>query len=172
MRRLLSAAAALLCAFLCCPFSSGQISLRFITGLSRPGAAPARECIAQRDVFEESFSRFPHPSRWTFIIVCDDGAWRELMSRMGKQSGEHYGETNLAPDVRLTFLRGSTLLGQDDSLARGYRGVSAEFLVAHELAHIYSGTTNEDEADRLARQWVKTFTRRTVITETANSQKR
>jgi hypothetical protein len=71
------------------------------------------------------------------------------MQKMGLVDGlTHYGETEI--DRRITLFRGRKLIHPDT-------GVSPEFIVAHELAHIMLHSRNEQIVDLTARKWVENF---------------
>jgi hypothetical protein len=141
--------------FFICFGVHAQSTVRFATYLAKPGQPAPIECTTAKAVLSKTLLLYPHPDKWTYIIACDDSAWKDLMSRMDKRHGEHYGETDFAPDAQITYLRGSTLLGLDDSLARGLAVISPDHLVAHELCHIYLHSRDEDKVDRLALTWIR-----------------
>ncbi len=139
---------------ICVTVTHAQTSIKFDTNLAKPGQATPKECLDQKAVLWSLLALYPHPDRWTYVIACDDPGWNDLMKRMDKRKGEHYGETNFQSEAQITFLRGTTLLGLDDSLEKGLPVITPEHLVTHELGHIYLHSSDEEKVDRLALSWI------------------
>ncbi len=151
MKRIL-AGAAILAAL--SPLYAQQSTINFYSSTAKAGQPLPKECLQQADVLKKNLAVFPHPSGWTYYIVCDDMAWQKVMIRLdaGGVNRQIYGETNFSPDVHLTYLRGAALIN-----AQADRSATPEHIIAHELGHIYLKSTDENKVDALAAKWVSEF---------------
>ncbi|WP_026441549.1 ImmA/IrrE family metallo-endopeptidase [Pseudacidobacterium ailaaui] len=136
--------------FMCSLSAVAQNEISASSLFLKPGEPVPQECQQAAQLFAHLAAIYPHPkSGWHFVIVCDDNSWDAVMQKMGLVDGlTHYGETEI--DRRITLFRGRKLIHPDT-------GVSPEFIVAHELAHIMLHSRNEQIVDLTARKWVENF---------------
>ena len=126
----------------------GQNSVSFYTVFAKANQPVPAECVQEVKLFESLAAKLPHPkSGWKFVMVCDDGSWNLAMQHIGFSGDgmEHYGETDLTG--KMTLFRGEKLIHPDI-------GVSAEHIVAHELAHVMMQSTDELKVDQQALAWI------------------
>jgi hypothetical protein len=143
--------------------SRAQSAFKFISNFSRPGQALPVECSRAGAALDASLAAYPHPGKWTYIIACDDIAWQRVLLHleMSERKGKIYGVTDTTS--QLTYLRGATLVVPDDPRA------SAEYVVAHELCHIYlwglnrNWSRDESKVEKLALSWVADRLRKTDV---------
>jgi hypothetical protein len=142
---------ALLCvlAILFPTFGHAQLSIRYFPSHPPKDGSIPQICLDAGASLRTEMSKFPVPTKWTFVIACDTAAWDNLMAlaNHADRSRSIFGATN--PDNSSTLMRGSTLLGRDEP------EMSAEHMVAHELAHIYMHSPNERLVDMQALAWIK-----------------
>ncbi|HEY0795949.1 MAG TPA: hypothetical protein VGD64_09235 [Acidisarcina sp.] len=133
--------------------ANGQNIINLASNITRPGSPAPANCQQQAAVLAENIVNFPHPSKWHWVILCDDAGWRQFLIQqnlLAPRNGDQetvYGSTDLA--AHLTCLRGSTLLDPDDTVA------AADHVIAHELAHIVLNTRDEDRAEQQAITWLR-----------------
>ena len=126
-----------------------QNQLSYVSNYGKPNQPVTTECRQMGQVFTHFASLYPHPkSGWSFVIVCDENTWKAFMQKTDFVGGQvdHYGETDI--DAGLTLIRGYKLLYPDI-------GVTAEHVVAHELAHVTLHSRDEYLVDATAMQWIK-----------------
>ena len=134
-------------------YLSGRLAIHFSSDTLK---APSVECHDAEMLLAVTSSTLPLPKgSWTFAVVCDEATWQHLIQanaekllRMGRDpsKGEIYGGTIL--DRRLTILRGTKLVHPDGN-------ITAAHIIAHELAHIYTGRADEIRVESLALQWLE-----------------
>jgi hypothetical protein len=130
-------------------YASAQISIRYFSSQPPADGSIPQVCLVEGESLRNQLSLFPHPQTWTFVIACDTNAWDDLMalSDHADRGRSIFGATN--PNNHSTLMRGSTLLGKDAP------DMTAEHMVAHELAHIYLHSSNESRVDEQALEWIK-----------------
>lgn len=124
-----------------------QTKILYSSSQVKGGQPIPQQCVDAGDVLTKWLDVFPHPAKWTYVVLCDDSAWSSAMTKAMSDPGQTiFGATTL--DRSLTMFRGTTLLGLGD------RRITAEHLVAHELGHIMLNSHNEDRVDALALTWI------------------
>ncbi|WP_213805773.1 hypothetical protein [Granulicella sp. dw_53] len=124
-----------------------QTKILYNSSHAKAGSPIPQECLAAGAALMHGLVSYPHPAKWTYIISCDDFAWSDTMMAARNDRGKLiYGATN--PENFTTLLRGSTL--RDD----GDRRVTAEHLIAHELAHIFLQSNDDAKVEKLAQSWL------------------
>jgi hypothetical protein len=119
--------------------------IRFYSSVSRGGQVPA-EWIDAAKIIYPSIVEFNAPKTWTWILVCDEAAW--------KQVGGTYRQTNLTGqilalsnlDSHMTYIRGNAVLHPFGERVE----FSPRHTIAHEFGHILLHTTDEDRAEKMA----------------------
>ncbi|MHB2009293.1 MAG: hypothetical protein ACYCOX_14740 [Acidobacteriaceae bacterium] len=132
----------------------------------------SKECQKERQTLISLVGEFPSPNRWTFFVVCDDATWHYDFANIatdGRNSAvstsQLYGVTVL--DKHITYIRGEKLL---HTVRYNYeRGAdpTPAVIVAHELAHIYLNSTDEDKVEALAVRWVNAAAQHATIVQLA-----
>jgi hypothetical protein len=135
-----------------------QSTIHLFASHGKPANA---ECQAEAAMLTAALGRYPHPARWTYIVACDEQAWHLVLTHLGlqNQTTEAYGETDISPGVELTYLRGSAWLLPPSP------EVTADHVIAHELAHAVLATGDEQQAEAQARTWLGQQQRTVVITK-------
>ena len=118
---------------------------------AHPAAGLVERCAEERDVLLRFLSVYPAPAAWTFYVVCDEESWERLVrGEVGAGTVAAglavYGETSLARGI--TVIRGEKLIAPDERCM-------PEEIVAHELAHIYLRSHDEDAVRELAAEWMR-----------------
>lgn len=128
-----------------------QTSFRFYAKRVDNGQPAPAECQDEARILAEYINSFPHPDSWTWIIACDEESWRALEMRLGVLAEAEHKEIFAETDrhYHRTFIRGYTLLhalvGMD---------MSAQHIVAHELAHAVLDSGDERAVDDQAMRWI------------------
>jgi len=123
--------------------------IRIVSSLAADGQPVPENCRQQAHVFAESLVRYPRPTFWHWVLVCDQAGWRRFLRLSGRgEEDPIYASTDLAG--RTTYLRGTGLSNAGDF------GVEMDEVVAHELAHIRLNSQDESKARALARRWTRT----------------
>ena len=132
----------------------------------------SKECQEERQTLISLVGEFPSPDSWTFFVVCDDATWHYDFANIatdGRNSAiptsQLYGVTVL--DKHITYIRGEKLL---HTVRYNYeRGAdpTPAVIVAHELAHIYLNSTDEDKVEALAVRWVHAEAQHATIAQLA-----
>jgi hypothetical protein len=130
--------------------AQGQSTISYFSSFAKPGQLVPKECIEAKAVLADALTAYPHPDKWTYIIVCDNNAWHQVMTHLGitESDGHHLGETDFSDEGKLTYLNGAAFVAMDDERT------TPEHVVAHELCHIYLHSRNEVKVDKLATEWV------------------
>jgi hypothetical protein len=132
-------------------FRTGRLKIQPQTVFAAKSSVVPSECKQEEIAFAKIASRLPLPEKWTFYVVCDEPSWSNYVQRITIEkhlgmSTEVYGATYQQGGY--TVLRGYKLTHPDEL-------TTPERIVAHELAHIYLHSSNEEQVDKLARTWVK-----------------
>jgi hypothetical protein len=106
-------------------------------------------CMDEVAAFKKIASRYPRPAAWHFIIVCEETSWKTVLSNLHQYDPRYevYGSTYL--DSGVTYLRGWKLTHTSAS------DPSPDRIIAHEDAHIYLHSTDDEKVESLAQKWVK-----------------
>ena len=131
--------------------AGAQPTIRVLSSFAGKHSAPRPECSAEAAILSATLARYPHPDSWTYVIACDDNAWNLVLTHLGLQNDggiERYGETDFSDKARITYLRGLALLHPSPA------AVTADGVIAHELAHIQLHTRDEELAEAEARRWI------------------
>lgn len=108
-------------------------------------------CKDQLEVVRKYLDVYPNPKEWTWWIACNEYSWKALASHLGIDQAS--GHTIFAETDRkhhLTYVRGYMLMHPPEHVA-----ITPEHIVAHELAHAYLDSGDEERVDDLAKQWMK-----------------
>jgi hypothetical protein len=123
---------------------------RVIAITGKAGAEITANCKAQIDLVGRLILKYPHPNEWSWYVACDDKTWIALARHLG-----------IEDPSRQDAIYAATSLKQHSSYIRGpaLRHLSAfvpspDHVIAHELAHIYTGSRDEIIADDLSLQWL------------------
>jgi hypothetical protein len=132
--------------------SLGQISIRYFPSHPPADGSILQACLDEGSVLQTELKRFPHPSKWTFIVACDAASWAAVERHVDWSNvpGKVLGLTDI--DHGLTYLRGDTLVRP----VNGSTEASAEHVIAHELAHIYLHSSDERRVEDKALDWIRT----------------
>jgi hypothetical protein len=110
-----------------------------------------RSCDDQVQVLKAALAVYPHPSSWTYYVVCDVDTWEKLVARYNGEARSRfvsvYGMTFLT--AKVTILNGKQLVDYTSSDPK------PDHIIAHELAHIYLNSGNEQVVDNLSLQWIR-----------------
>jgi len=109
------------------------------------------ECQDEAGLFIALTSKFPQPSNWHFVIVCDDPSWDEFVRKSGqyKPGVIVYGTTYV--QSRVTYISGWRLLHPDT-----FSGAPTPArIVAHEIAHVVLKTEDDTKAEAQAAIWMR-----------------
>jgi hypothetical protein len=84
-------------------------SIQFFSSVSKGGQVPA-ECIDAAKIIYPSIVEFGAPKTWTWIVVCDEAAWKQVEVRTGQTNltRQILGLSNL--DSHVTYIRGNAVL--------------------------------------------------------------
>ena len=110
------------------------------------GAIPA-SCQGAVNIAADALLAYPHPARWSFIVVCDEPSWAIAVRKMGSILPADHLRGITDQSGRITLLRGA--------IFDGSTGMSGEAIIAHELAHIALQSHDDLAVERLADRWVK-----------------
>jgi len=136
--------------------AAAQTTISYYSKLAHHGAIPA-QCLMAGDALVTELNQFPHPATWTYIVVCDDRSWDDVMTANGQTQAKYiHGATDRVH--HLTMFRGTTL--RDDNGT----GITSDHVVAHELCHIFLHSDDEVAVDTLALAWVKNQNRQLIAT--------
>lgn len=120
--------------------------IRIVSSFVAAGEPVPAECAAQAHVFAESLIRYPRPTPWHWVLLCDEAGWRRFLRLSGRGERDPiYASTDV--EGRTTYLRAAKLLQPDDF------GVEMDAVVAHELAHIWLRGGDEATTARLGDLW-------------------
>jgi hypothetical protein len=113
-------------------FVSAQISIRYFPSHPPKDGSIPQVCLDEGSVLRTELQRFPHPSKWTFIVACDETSWAAVERHVDWSNvpGKVLGLTDI--DNGITYLRGWSLIHPFD----GTEEACPEHVIAHELAHI------------------------------------
>jgi hypothetical protein len=129
--------------------TDAQVSI-VLSSSQKPTPELQRSCMQEHDVLVRLLNKYPTPKKWTFFIVCDDFSWNQYVAKQvlnGRVAPGLivYGET--FRESGKTLIRGSQLLTPDPMM-------SPDKIAAHELAHIFLNTENEDKVSSLTTKWL------------------
>ena len=120
--------------------------VRFVSSFVAAGQPAPNECREEAHIFALSLVRYPRPTSWHWVLICDEAGWRRFLRVSGRSEGAAiYASTDLGG--RSTYIRGTKLLYPYDLQS------DPDEIVAHELAHIRLQTESEDRVRELVRLW-------------------
>jgi hypothetical protein len=121
--------------------SASQVKFQYLSTFDKP-------CKEAAVVLAQNINKFPHPTKWTFVIACDEQMWDRLQQHMHFENpGRVMALTSLK--LGITYVRGNDLVHPFDLSA----AFQPEHFVGHELAHIYLNSEDEQRVDELAWKW-------------------
>jgi hypothetical protein len=128
---------------------TAQTKIQYFSTFAKNGVTPA-ECKQASDVVVPFITEYHSPA-WTWVIVCDEAAWKQFAVHIGAPDSDLtiMAETDL--QGRMTFVRGYTALHPLNNRAES----QPEHTVAHELGHILLSTTDEGKAEKKANELLK-----------------
>lgn len=142
-------------------FTTHRLSLNFNSDILKK---PDAECMQEIRTFLVVGSKLPLPKgNWNFVVVCDEVTWQHVIAAQAEHlreedrdpsKGEIYADTIL--NKKITIFRGYKLVHPDEN-------VLPEHIIAHELAHIYLNSANENKVDRQADTWVSELKAGTTV---------
>jgi hypothetical protein len=142
-------------------FKTGRLTLNFNSDNLK---TPTDDCKRAEMLVAVVGSKLPLPKGdWHFVVVCDEVSWQHLIIAQAEHlreedrdpsKGEIYADTIL--DKKITIFRGYKLVHPDENVA-------PEHTIAHELAHIYLDSANENKVDRQADTWVSELKAGTTV---------
>ncbi len=95
--------------------------IHFCVGGDLDNLSPAQvtSCRAKMTEVREAVRRRGAPSGWHFLVVCDEGSWRDVATMTGHAAAE-LRNVDFATDreSQLTFIRGSHVAEQDGAAAQ------------------------------------------------------
>lgn len=140
-------------------FVSAQISIRYFPSHPPKDGSIPQVCLDEGSVLRTELQRFPHPSKWTFIVACDETSWAAVERHVDWSNvpGKVLGLTDI--DNGITYLRGWSLIHPFD----GTEGACPEHVIAHELAHIYLHSSDEGRVEDQALDWLKAARQQPVL---------
>lgn len=125
--------------------SYGQSTIEYYSKLSQHGKVPAQCLMAGQDLIA-GLNKFPHPAQWTYIVICDDASWNQIMEVNHTYQAKYvHGATFRAK--KLTMFRGTTLRDEN-------KMVTSDHVIAHELCHIFLDSDDEVKVENLALTWL------------------
>jgi hypothetical protein len=131
----------------CALCACAQNTIQVVTAFPGPQKSIPSVCKAQADLLWLTIQQYPHPENWRWILLCDDAAWRHLLTHVDHPVDSTYALTSL--DAQTSCFRGTTLLSPD------HPDTQPDHVVAHELAHIFLHTQDEDRTEQLAQRWLR-----------------
>ncbi|WP_433963687.1 hypothetical protein [Tunturiibacter gelidiferens] len=137
--------------FLAITIAPAHAKVQFFSTFSANGV-PAQECRDASAIVTPLIAQFHGPADWTWIIVCDEAAWKRVQVHIDQFDPIGYkilGTTNLEGHV--TYIRGFYVLhpASTNALAQ------PDHTIAHELGHITMNTHDERRAERKAEELLK-----------------
>jgi len=108
-----------------------------------------KACLEQAHAVDHIVQSLLHPTRWTFVIICDDQRWQRALRNFDIVGETKFAFTDLK--TQQTWLRGQKFTNPE----LGDDRVTPRYVVAHELAHIILQTRDEDRANRCADKLLK-----------------
>lgn len=116
-------------------------------------------CLDEGSVLRTELQKFPHPSKWTFIVACDETSWAAVERHVDWSNvpGKVLGLTDI--DHGITYLRGWSLIHPFD----GTEEACPEHVIAHELAHVYLHSSDERRVEDQALDWLKAVRQQPVL---------
>jgi hypothetical protein len=127
--------------------SGAQILVQFYSTFAKDNVIPT-ECLKQRSIVLSLMLSYDHPTNWTWIIACDEAAWKRVEAHIGQMNSVH-GETLGITDLesRVTYLRGFALIQPFTAEVEG----QPEHTIVHELSHIILNNHDEVKVEKRAR---------------------
>jgi hypothetical protein len=111
---------------------------------------PAQACPKAASIVKSLIDKYPHPTGWLFVVVCDDTTWEKLLYNAGNGRADYiFGATVLAK--KTTLFRGTRI--EHPRAVDGDPG--ADHTVSHELAHIYLRSHDDATVDKLSLEWME-----------------
>jgi hypothetical protein len=121
--------------------------IKFYSTFSNVNQTPA-DCTAEAVVIAPLIAKYHGPAGWTWIIACDEEAWRRVEKHTGQDitGGRMVGGTDRAN--HFTYIRGYAITHPFDSSPDS----QPDHIIAHELGHILADTSDEGKAEKKAHE--------------------
>jgi hypothetical protein len=121
--------------------------MQFFSSINRGGQV-STDCIDAAKIIQPLLTEFGAPKQWTWIVICDEAAWRQVEQRTGQTNleGQILALSNL--DSHVTFVRGYAVLHPFSRRPE----FQPRHTIAHELGHILLHTADENKAEKKARE--------------------
>ena len=102
-------------------------------------------CLAQARELATIIDALPHPAHWDYYVLCNQNLWADALRRADNHDTD-WAFTSLKDHK--TFMNGTMFQRRSEMPD----GITPEFIIAHELGHIETGSGSEDTANCWARQ--------------------
>ncbi|RZU29093.1 hypothetical protein [Edaphobacter modestus] len=122
-----------------------QNTIKFYSTFAENNVPPA-DCTQERAVVAPIIDGYQHPTKWTWIIACDEPAWNRVLNHIGQVGvkGEILATTDLQTQV--TYVRGFAVI---HPFTKTHENLT-EHVIAHELAHIMLKSHDEERVEKAA----------------------
>lgn len=106
-------------------------------------------CMSKLNQVRITAAKFQTPQDWHFVVVCDEGGWKQYAS-FSKRAAEDLQDATADTDLeqRTTFFRGDSLTGGAGE------GTHMQRVVAYEIAGIVLNTTEKKSIQTLLARWI------------------
>jgi hypothetical protein len=127
--------------------SEAQIKIQFFSTFAKNNVVPT-DCLKERDIVLPVILSYDHPANWTWIIACDEPAWKRVEVHMGQMNSVH-GQTLASTDLetRMTYVRGVAVIQPFTAAFEA----QPEHTIAHELSHIMLDSHDEAKVEKRTR---------------------
>ncbi len=129
--------------------SAQQIYTAFTIG-AKPGDAYPQACVDATHLIGPVVSKYPHPTQHRWIIACNDYSWNALLVHLGWDASGKYTMALTDQRAGITYVRAEAIVHPTHGEAS-----APEHIIAHELAHIFLRSSDEDKVDAQAQTWMK-----------------
>lgn len=87
-------------------------SVQIASSVSGKRRAIRRNCREQSKFLDENLLLHPHPSDWTYIVVCDDAAWKATVTHLSTDAPQAAVDSKTVIDIkhRVSYFRASPYL--------------------------------------------------------------
>ena len=112
LKRLLIVGLVVLDGPMCDRTLSAATSVQTAVSISGKTRAIPRNCREQSKFLNESLGLHPHPSNWTYVVVCDDTAWKATVTHLSGDAPRATVDSETAVDVKhhISYFRASPYL--------------------------------------------------------------
>lgn len=99
-------------------------------------------CKQQVQITADKLREIDNPGKpWTWVVVCSEQGWNLIVKTAQQELGTCCAFSIL--EKGFTYINGARLTNPLPRLSPGY-------IIAHEIGHIQTGRTKEDDADKWA----------------------